>query len=90
MKKVTILGMKGAAIKQHVITMATSIGMIEKQIYLMERIKSVLVACWEQEEYDNQVTELMTKMLDNCKMSSKELMDGNVVGDRDVEKVLIK
>jgi hypothetical protein len=53
MKEVTIMGMKGAAIKQHVVTMATNVGMIEKQIDLLERTKNVLVAHWGQEEYDN-------------------------------------
>ncbi len=89
LKEVTILGMKGAAIKQCVVTMATDVGMIEKQIDLLERTKHVLVACWGQEEYDNRVAELMTKMLDDRKMGGKELKnDGNVGdgGDDDVDE----
>ena len=75
--------MKGAAIKQHVVvTMARSMGMIEKQIELLERTKSVLVSCWGQVEYDNRISELMTKMLDDHKISGEDLMgaDDSMVG----------
>ena len=68
LKEATILGMKGAAIKQRVVTM------IEKQIELLERTKSVLIARWGQDKYDNCISELMTKMLDDCKMSGEDLM----------------
>ena len=40
LKEATIVGMKGAAIKQRVVTMAATVGMIEKQIDLLERTKS--------------------------------------------------
>jgi hypothetical protein len=65
--------------------MVTSVGMIEKQIDLLERTKGVLIARWGQEEYDNRVAALMTKMLDDRKMSGKEMMtDGNMdAGDND-------
>ena len=80
-----MMGMRGAAIKQRIVTMVTSVGMIEKQIDLLERTKGVLIARWGQEEYDNRVAALMTKMLDDRKMSGKEMMtDGNMdAGDND-------
>ena len=80
-----MMGMRGAAVKQCVVTMATSVGMIEKQIDLMERTKGVLIAHWGEEEYDNRIVALMTKMLDDRKMSSEEMMtDGNMdAGDND-------
>ncbi len=74
-----MMGMRGATIKQRIVTMATSVGMIEKQIDLLERTKGVLIASWGQEEYNNQVAALMMKMLDDRKMSGKEMMtDGNM------------
>ena len=74
-----MMGMRGAAIKQRIVTMATSVGMIKKQIDLLEQTKGVLIAHWGQEEYDNRVAALMTKMLDDCKMSGEEMMtDGNM------------
>ena len=84
-KEIQMMGMRGAAVKQRVVTMATSVGMIEKQIDLLERTKGVLVARWGQEEYDNRVAALMTKMLDDRKMSGEEMMtDGNMdAGDND-------
>ncbi len=57
-----MMGMREAAVKQRVVTMATSVGMIEKQIDLLEGTKGVLIALWGQEEYNNQVVALMTKM----------------------------
>ena len=80
-----MMGMRGAAIKQRIVTMATSVGMIEKQIDSLEQTKGVLIACWGQEEYDNHVAALMTKMLDDRKMSGKEMItDGNMdAGDND-------
>ncbi len=74
MKEATIVGMKGAAIKQRVSTMAATVGMIEKQIDLLERMKSVLIACWGQDAYDNHISELMTKMLDDRKLSGEDLI----------------
>ncbi len=74
LKEATIVGMKGAAIKQRVSTMAATIGMIEKQIDLLERTKSVLIARWGQDEYDNRISELMTKMLDDRKLSGEDLI----------------
>ena len=84
-KEIQMMGMRGAAVKQRVVTMATSVGMIEKQIDLLERTKGVLIAHWGQEEYDNRVAALMTKMLDDRKMSGEEMMtDGNMdAGDND-------
>ena len=74
-----MMGMRGAAVKQRIVTMATSVGMIKKQIDLLEQTKGVLIAHWGQEEYDNRVAALMTKMLDDCKMSGEEMMtDGNM------------
>ena len=46
LKEATIMGMKGAAIKQWVTTMATSVSMIEKQIELLEKTKTALVQSW--------------------------------------------
>ena len=46
LKEATIIGMKGAAIKQRVTTMATSVTMIEKQIEILEKTKTVLVQLW--------------------------------------------
>ena len=74
MKEATIVGMRGAAIKQRVATMATSVGMIEKQIDLLERTKNVLIARWGQDEYDNRIAALMTKMLDDRKLSGEDLI----------------
>ncbi len=84
-KEIQTMGMRGAAVKMRVVTMATSVGMIKKQIDSLERTKGVLIACWGQEEYDNQVAALMTKMLDDRKMSGEEMMtDGNMdAGDND-------
>jgi hypothetical protein len=74
-----MMGMRGAAVKQRIVTMATSVGMIKKQIDLLEQTKGVLIAHWGQEEYDNRVAALMTKMLDDRKMSGEEMMtDGNM------------
>jgi len=73
LKEATIVGMKGAAIKQRVVTMAATVGMIEKQIDLLERTKSVLIARWGQDEYDSRISELMTKMLDDRKLSGADL-----------------
>jgi len=72
LKEATIVGMKGAAIKQRVSTMAATVGMIEKQIDLLERTKTVLIARWGQDEYDNRISELMTKMLDDRKLSGED------------------
>ena len=74
LKEATIVGMKGAAIKQRVSTMAATVGMIEKQIDLLERTKSVLIARWGQDAYDNRISELMVKMLDDRKLSGEDLM----------------
>ena len=74
MKEATIVGMKGAAIKQRVSTMAATVGMIEKQIDLLERTKSVLIARWGLDAYDNRISELMTKMLDDRKLSGEDLI----------------
>ena len=87
LKEATIVGMKGAAIKQRVVTMAATVGMIEKQIDLLERTKSVLIARWGQDEYDSRISELMTKMLDDRKLSGEDLTasenmcDGNADDD---------
>ena len=83
LKKATIVGMKGAAIKQRIVTMATSVGMIEKQIDLLERTKSVLIARWGQDVYDNRISELLTKMLDDCKLSGRDLMADENTRDGD-------
>lgn len=74
LKEATIVGMKGAAIKQRVGTMAATVGMIEKQIDLLERTKSVLIARWGQDAYDNRISELMMKMLDDRKLSGEDLI----------------
>ncbi len=66
--------MKGVAIKQRVSTMAATVGMIEKQIDLLEQTKSVLIARWGQDAYDNRISELMTKMLDDRKLSGEDLI----------------
>ena len=83
LKEATIVGMKGAAIKQRVVTMATSVGMIEKQIDLLEQTKSVLIARWGQDEYDDRISELMMKMLDDCKLSGEDLMATENTRDED-------
>ena len=43
LKEATIIGMKGAAIKQRVTTTATSVTMVEKQIEMLEKTKTVLL-----------------------------------------------
>ena len=75
LKEATIMGMKGAAIKQRVVTMATSVGMIKEQVAMLEQCKSVLVAQWGQEEYDSKIANLMTKMLDDRQMSGEALLE---------------
>ena len=47
--------------------------MIEKQIDLSERTKSVLIGRWGQDQYDNRISELMMKMLDDRKLSGEDL-----------------
>ena len=42
-KEATIIGMKGAAIKQQVTTTATSVTMVEKQIEMLKKTKAFLV-----------------------------------------------
>lgn len=63
LKEATILGMKGAAIKQRVVMMATSVGMIEKQIDMLEQTKNVLIAQWGQDVYDKKITDLMRRLV---------------------------
>ncbi len=76
--------MKGAAIKQRIVTIATSVGMIEKQIDLLERTKSVLIARWGQDAYDNRISELMMKMLDDRKLSGEDVIQAeNTTRDGD-------
>lgn len=75
MKEATIMGMRGAAVKQRVVTMATSVGVIKDQLDLMERTKSVLVAKWGQDEYDAKIADLMTKMLDEKQMSGEAFLE---------------
>jgi hypothetical protein len=84
LKEATIVGMKGAAIKQRVSTMAATVGMIEKQIDLLERTKSVLIARWGQDAYDNRISELMMKMLDDRKLSGEDVIQAeNTTRDGD-------
>ena len=60
--------------KSNIIAMAATVGMIEKQIDLLERTKSVPFARWGQDAYDNRISELMTKMLDDRKLSGEDLI----------------
>ncbi len=84
LKEATIVGMKGAAIKQRVSTMAATVGMIEKQIDLLEQTKSVLIARWGQDAYDNRISELMMKMLDDRKLSGEDVIQAeNTTRDGD-------
>ena len=57
--------------------------MIEKQIDLSERTKSVLIGRWGQDQYDNRISELMTKMLDDRKLSGEDLMAAENTRDWD-------
>ena len=82
-KEATIIGMKGAAIKQRVTTMATSVTMIEKQIEMLEKTKTVLVRSWGEAKYNEKISELSGKMLDDCKMIGDDLVEDNTVGDID-------
>ncbi len=68
------MGMKGAAIKQCVSTMATSVTMIEKKVEFLKGNKEVLVALWGQEHTnDRQIAHLMTMLLDDCKLGVENL-----------------
>ena len=83
LKEATIIGMKGAAIKQRVTTTATSVTMVEKQIEMLEKTKAVLVQSWGEAKYNEKITELMEKMLDDCKMSGDDLVEENTGGGND-------
>ena len=81
LKEATIIGMKGAAIEQWVTTMATSVIMIEKQINMLEKTKMVLVRSWGKAKYNEKITKLMEKMLDDHKMRGDDLVEDNTGGE---------
>ena len=80
LKKATIIGIKGNTIKQRVSTMAKSVTMVEKQIEMLEKTKAVLVQQWGGAKYNEKITELMEKMLDDFKMSGDDLVEQNTGG----------
>ena len=63
--------------------MATSVSMNKKQIELLEKTKTVLVQSWGEEKYNEKITELMEKMLDDQKMSGDDLIEDLTAGDDD-------
>ena len=75
--------MKGAAIKQRVTTTATRVTMVEKQIEMLEKTKAVLVQSWGEAKYNEKITELMEKMLDDRKMRGDDLVEDNTGDDID-------